>query len=557
MEDAPPQEVPPSPGSSTAEPGRDLSSAIAACFSTETASPPFPDRLVELVAALTNQRNVAIWGKSNDGDEPQIIAQQPQARSGDTEMRIAKDLLADDMIRDQPVIRVVEQYLVASIARPGSTICALLVALPAGAAIVRSIAYERVTLLANLAYAQFRHADLTDQSHMLRLLTGIAGGQRDDTQPLADTLARLMGADYVATGYFAGEAITNFALSGQTGMHKRAQLPAKLRASMREIGQKKIRTQDRYFSAASDRAEGLIMVAERPKRNMGTLQLAGAIFSQAQQTKPPSRWTAARLMRIGAVLLALAGIAMIPIRDGIDIPAIVEADRKRIVTAPLTSIIDEVLVPDQARVFGGETVLVRLDTREIELDIIELTANRANQVLERETARSSRNAALLRNAELEVERLDAQIALLELRRERSVIVAPISGIVVLNDLEQRVGATTRQGEPLLEISDPTQLRLGLTIVERQASRISETDVGVFRPDFDPSLRLAATVVRISPALDNNQDVPALQGTARLEDTDAALRPGLKGVFATSQETRPIWQIVYRNLRDWVLLRLWI
>ncbi|MEM9582350.1 MAG: HlyD family efflux transporter periplasmic adaptor subunit [Pseudomonadota bacterium] len=537
--------------------GRDLNSAIVACFSLENVTPPFPERLIELAVALTSQRNVTLWTRSKPDAEIEVTAAHksadPDAVPGDAPLQIldgAANVTA-------PVIQVVEGFLAASVAMPEGRVAVLMLEMPNSGSVARALVYERVTLLANLSYAQFRHGDMTSQSGLIRALSAVAPGKHEELQALTDHLAQVTGSDYAAAGLYKSGTVRDVTISGQKGITKRAQLPVKLRDTMTEIGRKRIVTNERMFAAAPEHADGLALIIEGPTRNHGMLRIAGAVYAQAQHSKPKSRWTAARLVKICAILLAIGGIGLIPIADGVDISATVESAKTRVVTAPLSSTIADVLVSDKEAVIAGETVLARLDTNEIDIERIGVVAERANAVLERETARAQRDAAVLRNSELEVQRLDARIALLDLQRESSEIIAPISGIAVLSDLEQRLGASVRQGETLLEISDPSELRLSLAVLESQISKIAEADNGIFRPDFDPSLRLDATISRLSPAVDNTEDVPLILGKASFDQPAAALRPGLRGIFAVDQQYRPIWQVLYRSIRNWVLLRVWI
>jgi hypothetical protein len=115
----------------------------------------------------------------------------------------------------------------------------------------------------------------------------------------------------------------------------------------------------------------------------------------------------------------------------------------------------------------------------------------------------------------------------------------------------------RAGDTLLQVINPEHLYLKLSIIETQISKIPDDANGVFRPDFDPSLRLDAAITSISPALSLREDVPMVQAQAMFDNTPDSLRFGLKGVFAVNRDYRPVWDILYSNLRDWVLLRVWL
>lgn len=536
--------------------GRDLNSAILACFSPDITTPAFEDRLTELTAALTNQLNVSVWTEGDAEEPPQSIAQSNGAKTGEVEENTAGQVLDKAKTQTGPIVIVIDPYLCTSVALPGAKIGVVLVELPTSSAMARSLTYERLTLIAHLSFNQFHNSDLIAQSRMIQTLVKLARGDDTQLQLLVDTLAQLTGADYASAGLFQRGTLGSIAISGQTGPAKRAQLPAKLRTTMNDIIAKKVSGTDRFFAAA-DGANGLALIVEKPVRNHGILQLAGGVYRQAQHSKPKSKWTATRFAKIGAAGLIAIGILLIPIPDGVELSARVEASERRVITAPLSASIAQVFVRDRQQVSANVTPLLRLDASEIEIDLIGAQAERTTAVLERENARLSRNAALLRNAELEVTRLEARIGLLDLQRDSSTLIAPISGIAILPELEQRVGSTVRQGDVLMEVADPTSLRLELAILESRISKVEDGATGIFRPDFDPTLRLRATITTISPSVDNSKDVPVIQARAEFDEVPTKLRPGLSGVFSVNQEYRPMGQVIYRTLRNWVLLRVWI
>lgn len=543
------------PDAKTTAPGRDLNAAIASCFSPYIATPAFPDRLVELAGALTNARSVAVWMK--DEEEGWVtIARSPGAKDADAQIAVL-DEIAPDLPKDAASVRFAKGYLAARIALDGGAAAILLVAQTPGNAAVQGLSYERISLLAQLSFSQFHHPDVLGQRKLSEDVLAVAAGQYERLQGLADRIAQLSGADVAAAAIYDGTQITELSISGQDGMTKRAQLPKDLRADLSEVARLKTTSPDRIFAETSGPSQaGLVLSIEGARRATATLPLAAAIFAQASHSKPKSKWTAQRFVKLVAAALILFGIAMIPIPDGADLPAQVEASTRRIVTAPFSGIIAEVSVEENARVTRDQ-VMLSMDTREVELELIGVLAERATAVINREAARAARNASQLRNAELEVERLQARIDLLEARKKSGTLSTSINGIAVLGDLPDRVGATVRQGDPLLEIADPTALHLDITVLESHVARIAEGNSGTFRPDFDPSLSHAAEITFISPAIDLQQDPPRLTARATFEDPPDNLRPGLSGVLIIGDTYRPIWQVLYTNLRDWLLLRFFL
>ncbi len=534
-------------------PGRDLNSAIASCFSPYISTPPFHDRFVDLVQALTNTRSASIWHESDEGWNR--ISRVRGALDEGALIAILEEV-APDLSPDAVAVKFAHGHLAARVALPGGTTGVLLMPQPAGNAAVQGITFERISLLTNLSFIQFRHPDVLGQRDLFDDVMAVAAGQTDHLQPLIDRVAQLTGAEVAAVGLYDGSKISGMSISGQDGITKRAELPKRLRQELTEAARLNATGQDRFFAQVPGQDNGIVLLLEGVDQPTGILPLTAAIYGQAAHRKSTSKWSAQRFVKLGAVALVLFGVAMIPIPDGVDLPARVEASTKRILTAPFTGIIADVNVTENARV-AAEDVMVRMDTREIELELIGVLAERANAVVDREAARAARNAAQLRNAELEVERLQARIDLLDARKTSATLTTSISGIAVLGDLTSRVGTTVRQGETLMEVADPSALHLDVTVLESNVGRIAAGDTGTFRPDFNPSLSEDAEVAFISPAIDLTQDPPRLNARATFASSPETLGPGLSGVLILGDSYRPIWQVVYTNLHDWLLLRFWL
>jgi multidrug efflux pump subunit AcrA (membrane-fusion protein) len=312
----------------------------------------------------------------------------------------------------------------------------------------------------------------------------------------------------------------------------------------------------RFFAAAPRSDNGLVMMLERPRRAPDILMLAGAFYGQAAHRKKMRRWNWAGMSKWAAAAVILICIGLVPIPDGAQVSATVEPVNRRIVTAPLNTTLKKLEVEDGDVVAQGDP-LVQLDVQDIELELISLKAERTSAVLDRETARASNSAATLRNAELEVERLSSRIALSEYKLGFAVLRAPISGVVIIGDLDGRFGATLRSGQDLLQISNPDDLYLELLVREAEIGKFTQNDGGLFRPDFDPSLRIPVRVGVLSPALDLTGVVPVARAKATFNEAPPDLRPGVRGVVLVGEQDRAIWRVLYTALRDWVLLRFWL
>lgn len=531
-----------------------LADAVRDVFDVNTQQAYAP-KLAAFARAVTN----AAWCcvvVIDDDDTINVIAGTHPDRFADELSANARPLLSGDVARQgQTIVRGSAVY--ARIARPNGTMAVLTVGLAQTAGVQNALAFERVVFLSELSFSTFVSKRQITLDTLIAQTRSIAQGNQDDLSELADLLALHTGAQYCAVCVTRNGDLRDIKVSGQNAMTKRASLGVLLRKEMKSTADLRLITQERAFAAAPDQSDGLVLHLERPTRNPATLQLIAAVYSLNQKAKPRPFLTATRLVKMGAFALVLVGVALVPLPDGVDLPATVQAQNQRVVTAPVTATLAFADIVDGARVVAGQTVLVRMDASETELELLNVRAEQAKAMLDREAARAQRNAAALRNAELEVERLNSRITLLEARKNDAVILAPISGVVVAPNLAERQGTTIRQGEDLLVISATGALRLQVTIPESQIGRLADDAVGLFRPDFDPTLRIDSQMSLISPAGLGEATEKMFPGRAEFTSTTEGLRAGMTGVLSVQRDLRPLGAIVYRAVRDFVLLRIWL
>ena len=122
------------------------------------------------------------------------------------------------------------------------------------------------------------------------------------------------------------------------------------------------------------------------------------------------------LPRLASGLAVAFGVlAIVPWEDAVEAPFVAEAAAKQAVTAPFDGILAAAAALPGDRVEGGRTVLARLATRDLDL---ELAAARARAVADRreaDIARAQGRPAQEQLALLSARRVEAQLALLEYR----------------------------------------------------------------------------------------------------------------------------------------------
>ncbi|BAM02923.1 efflux RND transporter periplasmic adaptor subunit [Phycisphaera mikurensis] len=198
-----------------------------------------------------------------------------------------------------------------------------------------------------------------------------------------------------------------------------------------------------------------------------------------------------------ALAVALGAVALVPVPATVRAGFTAEADGARTVAAAAEGQLASVAVMPGDAVRAGVTVLGTLATDELRLERATLLAERSTHRREADDTRGHDPTAS-RLAELEVERLDAAIALADHRIAAARLVSPISGVVTSPDLHPRIGTPVTRGETLFEVADPARLTAAVAVPEAVAHRVRVGARGRLRPASHPGVSLPVTVTRLSP-----------------------------------------------------------
>ncbi len=519
-----------------------LSKALNGVFDASQTDGEFATATARLTSALTTASEVLVVGL--DGET--VLGSYPDQAA--LPAHLSRDIALAD--RDSEPKQAQDALFIA-VALPSGGDAWLVAKVKSVGGATRALAFERLVALSHMSFAHFRNGDMTE----LRELLATLGAEVPDLRTAATRVRNFVDADLIAVALFENGSVIDVALSDQPDATKRASLPQTIEDEMSAALNGTVASPDLFVAGKSGFSAAI--KAENPRRNTGFLPLLAQTAVAAAKPEIVQQRRRSKAIKWAAYALVLAGICLIPLPDTRRVPGEVISENTRTITAPLSGIVLEVSVADGDAVVADETQLARLDTSDIARELASAQADYSRALLERESARGAREAAELRNAELEAEALRARIDLLEARRTRAVILAPIDGSVVGNELSSLVGATVRQGDPLLDVVNPSTLALRLDVPDDLLLRIEDGEAGVFRPDFDPSQRYDGQVQTVSPAQSTRSDIAVFEGRASLEAEGSNLRPGLRGVFVFDREFRLFGQIVYTAIRDWVMLRLWL
>lgn len=504
----------------------------------------FVERLGRLAFDLTGARHLTVFAEDADAAPLHTFGAGGQ---DDLDRDLVRRALAEDRVVASPPFAIAVSLPTAHFGR-----VALAASMPPGNPVLASLAYERLELLRAVCRerALAEAAALSDA--VLEDAAAVAAGDWERAQTLVEALSAAAGGAVCSLIEVGGRRL---AVSGRADLPPRASLPDDLR-----------RRGDAARKRSEPAAGELLLGAPAPTHilliegaDAYLAAVAGplaAVFAGAGRKPSWSRRYRAPL-RAGAVAAALALIGLVPVGDGVNLPATVAVVNARIVTAPFDGRIAEVLAREGEAVTAGETVLLRMDTSELDLTLAEARADLAGALTRRDSLRGRANAADRRDAEFAVRRESLKVEAIRQKIALAAVTAPIDGIVQGQDLAARQGAFIGLGGEILRVVDPSDLRVELAIGARARARIAVGDAATFRADAAPALGvpIALASVAVSPEAEGPDPVyPALSAPLAAA---GALRPGMQGVARVDFDDAPLGLILWRRLRDWTILTFWL
>ena len=224
-----------------------------------------------------------------------------------------------------------------------------------------------------------------------------------------------------------------------------------------------------------------------------------------------------------AIAVSAGEVTQEPISSLYSTSATLRADRQATVIARTRGVVRRLAVEEGNAVSAGQPLAYLEDE---EQTIAAARARSAEETARRDYERLSGlyDRGLVSVDEYEAKRRDAEDALhalelAELELSRTVIRAPIAGMVVIRHLD--VGATVSDGTPVYDLADLQPLYADVNIPERHVTRLQPSQDVLLTADATGTVA-RAVIERISPAVD-----PAT-GTVKVTvavEGDSGLRPG--------------------------------
>jgi multidrug resistance efflux pump len=306
--------------------------------------------------------------------------------------------------------------------------------------------------------------------------------------------------------------------------------------------------------------DGLVLLRQAPWTD-GDIQIAkrlAATYAHARAALGRRRILAAgwplwaRPGRMAtAAMLAMALLAMLPVRQSAVAPATIVPRVPVAVTAPIEGVVAEVVVQPYETVSAGQD-LVRFDSTQAR-GRLQLARNSekvaaADLLKTRQRAFSDADAGArlgAMSAQLDLARGEAAHA--EELLGRTVVKADRAGIVLFDDPQDWTGRPVAVGERIMTLADPAEVTLQVSLPADEAFLLAAGAPVAFFLNIDPLREIAATVTHVAyEANVGPEGFLAYRLTARFTGDEPPPRIGLKGTAKVYGESVALFRFLLRR-----------
>ena len=225
-------------------------------------------------------------------------------------------------------------------------------------------------------------------------------------------------------------------------------------------------------------------------------------------------------------------------------------------SAPFDGQLTSVAVMPGQRVNKGD-VLVEFDTTTLKLEMISLQRQIAasdvqvkQAVSEGELGQASMANSRLAVLETEIQAIQKQIA-------EATITAPADGVVVLSDLQQRIGQEFPQGEEILRFVADGDWLLEVEVPDNLVSVVAAEQKGEFAPASDPTNKHEFCIVNVDGAASVIEDRNVFLARANFVQQPEEMMTGMEGTSKLSTVKKPVWWVVFHGIIDWARINFWL
>jgi len=257
---------------------------------------------------------------------------------------------------------------------------------------------------------------------------------------------------------------------------------------------------------------------------------------------------------IGALGTLLA-LVIVPWPLRVDGPARLLPGRRAAVTAGVDGIVKEVRHREGDRVQAGEVVATLKDERfQAELAAVQA----AFAIAESEVAQHTQSgeAGAMFEAQSRREELQAKLSFEQEQLAKTLLRAPIAGVLVTPHIEQRVGQALSRGDELAVVADVGSITAEVAIPEADAGLVRAGERVALKMNPFPTRVFRGEVQRVGAQLRQEGEESFVIAETRVANPGDTLRAGMLGRAKVSVGTRRLATAVFRKPLRYLWMKIW-
>jgi len=258
---------------------------------------------------------------------------------------------------------------------------------------------------------------------------------------------------------------------------------------------------------------------------------------------------------VAVSVLAVMTLTMVQWDYRVSANSVLEGTVERVITAPEEGYIKDAPARPGDLVSAKQT-LATLDDRDLKLEKLKWSGKQKQISKEYREALAGRDRSKIGILRTQLDQAQAQLEILEKKLERTVISAPIGGVIVSGDFTRALGSPVERGQIMYKVSPLDHYRVLLDVDESDVAELSVGMKGELTLSAAAEDTFEIVVDKITPVSEAGDGANYFQVEASLVETPQFLRPGMQGVSKIEIGERRLLWVWTHKLVDWLRLKLW-
>ncbi len=255
------------------------------------------------------------------------------------------------------------------------------------------------------------------------------------------------------------------------------------------------------------------------------------------------------------LILVLLAITLIPVDDVVTAPLYVEGDKRYTVTAPQQSYLIEVLARPGDSVKQGQ-LIAKLEDKDLKLEAAEINSQLEQSRVQFRQAMADMDAANSGLAVNQRQQAQSKLDLVNTKLARTQIVAPINGVIVSGDWQQKIGTPVEEGAELFQVADINKYRVILHVPDKDMDSLKIGQLGKMKLTSLPEQTFDFTVNRLTAIAEVKDGENGFTVEAKLDSIPPQINPGMQGVGKIIVGKTNLISTWTKSLIEWSRLKLW-